>query len=124
MIRHAILSVIAHAMVLWGLTKFIPNYIEISGGVLAFVFPGMLFGILNSLLKPLIKLLSLPLIVLTGGLFSSLINIFILFLLEFSIKLVSIGEIVFDVKGGVIGYFFTSIVLAVMNEIAHWIIKK
>ena len=124
MIRGAILAVIANAMVLWGLTTLLPTYIEISGGILAFIIPGLFLGILNAIFKPLLKLLSLPLIILTAGLFSVVINAFVLFVLEYAANLFKVSDIVFDVKGGFISYAITAFVLAIMNEVSHWLLKR
>ncbi len=124
MIRHAILVVIANAMVLWGLTNFLPNYIEISGGVAPFLIAGLFLGVLSAIVKPLLKLVALPLIVLTAGLFSVIINAFILYVLEYVTNVFKFGTAVFDVKGGFIGYIITAFVLFVMNEFANWLLKR
>lgn len=42
--------------------------------VLAFLFIGLLFGIVNALIRPVVKLLALPLTILTLGLFTIIIN--------------------------------------------------
>lgn len=42
--------------------------------VLAYLFVGLLFGIVNALIRPVVKLLSLPLTILTLGLFTIIIN--------------------------------------------------
>jgi len=124
MIRHAILAVIMNALVLWGVTQLLPAYLLIEGGIIAYVIPGLFLGVLNSVFKPLLKLLSLPFIVLTAGLFSIVINAFILFVLEYSANIFKIGDMVFDVQGGFMAYAVTSFVLAFMNEISRWLIKN
>lgn len=48
--------------------------------VLAYLFIGLLFGIVNALVKPVVKLLSLPVTVLTLGLFTIVINAAMLWL--------------------------------------------
>lgn len=42
--------------------------------VLAYLFIGLLFGLVNALIRPVVKLLSLPLTILTLGLFTIIIN--------------------------------------------------
>lgn len=42
--------------------------------VLAYLFIGLIFGLVNALIRPVVKLLSLPLTILTLGLFTIIIN--------------------------------------------------
>jgi putative membrane protein len=50
------------------------------GIILAYLFIGLIFGIVNALVKPLVSLLSLPLTILTLGLFTIIINAAMLYL--------------------------------------------
>lgn len=45
-----------------------------DGGLLTFMLTGLIFSIINSILKPIIIILSLPAILLTLGLFTLIIN--------------------------------------------------
>lgn len=124
MIRHAILAIVLNSLVLYGVTVYFPNYLIITGGLLAFLIPATLFGLLNAILKPLLKLISLPLMVLSAGFFSLVINAAILYLLEFLVTIFSSFEISFNVQGGVAGYFVTAFILAILDSVVHWLIKK
>ncbi|WP_394940266.1 phage holin family protein [Psychromicrobium sp. YIM B11713] len=48
--------------------------------VLAFLFIGLIFGVVNALILPLVKLISLPVTILTLGLFTIVINALMLWL--------------------------------------------
>ena len=48
--------------------------------VLAYLFIGLIFGVVNALVKPMVKLLSLPVTILTLGLFTIVINAAMLWL--------------------------------------------
>ncbi|MCA4135669.1 phage holin family protein [Arthrobacter sp. M4] len=50
------------------------------GVVLAYLFIGLIFGIVNALVRPLVSLLSLPITILTLGLFTIIINAAMLYL--------------------------------------------
>jgi len=50
------------------------------GIILAYLFIGLIFGLVNALVKPLVSLLSLPLTILTLGLFTIVINAAMLYL--------------------------------------------
>lgn len=47
---------------------------ELSAGTLGFLFAGLIFSIVNSVLRPLVIILSLPAILLTLGLFTFIVN--------------------------------------------------
>lgn len=78
-------------------------------------------GVLNSFVRPILKLLSLPLVFLTGGLFLIVINGFILWFLSYFLRILNfydaalvfsdfssyvIGAIVFGVINFVLNLFF------------------
>jgi putative membrane protein len=64
---------------LWVAIRFIEG-IEFTGSWLGLLGVALVFGIVNAFLKPLIKLLTCPLVILTLGLFTLVINAFLLWL--------------------------------------------
>ena len=48
--------------------------------VLAYLFIGLIFGVVNALVRPIVSLLSLPITILTLGLFTIVINAAMLYL--------------------------------------------
>ena len=57
--------------------------ISYSGGMQFLVLGGLLLTIINFTVKPLLKILSLPIAVLTGGLFYVLINVLVLWFVSY-----------------------------------------
>jgi putative membrane protein len=53
---------------------------ETTGIVLAYLFIGAIFGVVNALVRPLVSFLALPLTILTLGLFTIVINAAMLYL--------------------------------------------
>ncbi len=53
---------------------------EVIGIILAYLFIGLIFGVVNAFVKPLVSLLSLPVTILTLGLFTVIINAAMLYL--------------------------------------------
>lgn len=123
MIRRLILSIIANAGALYFLT-YLFEEISLTGGIKAFVIAGLLFGFLNSLVKPILKLVSLPFVFLTAGLFIFVINSLMLWILKFSLSILAFEGIELIITGGLLTYLYASIVLAIVNTITHWLIKK
>lgn len=97
--RSLILQVIINGLALWIASWILPG-LDIStsateaavantgivqgadtiGLALAYLFIGLIFGVVNALVKPLVSLLSLPLTILTLGLFTIVINAAMLYL--------------------------------------------
>ena len=54
--------------------------IHLQSGLVSVIWLALIFGLVNAFLRPLLKLLTCPLIVLTLGLFTLLINAFLFWL--------------------------------------------
>ncbi|MFM1912450.1 MAG: hypothetical protein RIR51_288 [Bacteroidota bacterium] len=68
-------------VIIAGLISIIPNYlkgIQVDGYTTAFIV-ALVFGFLNAVIKPIIKIISLPITILTLGLFSLVINVAIVY---------------------------------------------
>jgi putative membrane protein len=53
---------------------------DVAGIVLAFLFIGLIFGLVNAFVRPIVSFLSLPITILTLGLFTIVINAAMLYL--------------------------------------------
>jgi putative membrane protein len=73
------LRLLINAAALWVATKIVPGVTHTGGG-LTLLAVALVFGILNALLRPVLALLSCPLLILTLGLFTFVINAIILML--------------------------------------------
>jgi putative membrane protein len=62
-----------NAVALWAAIAIVPG-IDYQGNWIGIVLLALIFGFLNALLRPLLKLLTCPLIVVTLGLFTLVIN--------------------------------------------------
>ena len=80
-----LLRIVVNALALWIAAWLLPG-MEITARsgpltgnptvdlVVAYLFIGFIFGVVNALIRPVVKLLSLPLTILTLGLFTVIIN--------------------------------------------------
>ncbi len=91
----------------------------VTGGIWGYIGIGFLVGILNLLVKPLVKVVSLPVIFLTLGLFLIIINALILFLTEYVLSFVHIGQITLAIDG-----VFTYIIAALIYSVFHFFVWK
>jgi putative membrane protein len=74
-----LLRLLINAAALWVATKLVSG-ITAEGDVVTFLAVALVFGLLNALVRPILKLLSCPLMLLTLGLFTFVINALILWL--------------------------------------------
>jgi len=63
-----------NAVALFVAVVLLPGRIENQGTWVEIIWLGLIFGLVNALLRPLLKLLTCPLIILTLGLFTLVIN--------------------------------------------------
>lgn len=84
--------------------------VEITAGVIGFLFAGLIFSIVNTLLKPLVVILSLPAILLTLGLFVLIVNGVMVYI---SLKLAP----------GISMSFFNSILTGMLLSLVNYIVS-
>jgi putative membrane protein len=110
-IRWAINAVGLYAAVL-----LVPG-IHLSGSWTGVLWLALIFGLLNALVRPLLKFLTCPLIILTLGLFTLIINTLMLMLTSTVGQAFGIGLIVDGFWAALLGSLVISIVSMVMSVI-------
>lgn len=75
------LQIITGILAIWLATKFVKG-VEFRGPVQILLLAGTILGLLNFFIKPLLKIITLPLRILTFGLFSLVINMGIIWLVS------------------------------------------
>lgn len=82
--------------------------------ILAYLFVGLVFGVVNALVKPIVKLLSLPVTILTLGLFTIVINAAMLWLTAWVSTFTPVQFTIDD-------FFWTAILAAVIISVVSMI---
>ena len=90
-----LLRLIATAVALWVAVLIVPG-ITYAGGALGLLGVALVFGLVNAFVRPVLKLLTCPLVVLTLGLFVFVLNGLMLWLTSELALALGIG---FDVDG-------------------------
>jgi putative membrane protein len=88
---------------------------DIIGIILAYLFIGLIFGVVNALVKPLVSLLSLPITILTLGLFTIVINAAMLYLTSW---LSSYTPVHFTIDSFFWTGVFAAIIITVISVVA------
>ncbi len=117
MLNKIIVGVVLNGLALYLVTKFTPD-ISYTGGVAFFVLSGLIIGGLNTFVKPLMKLLSFPVIVLTVGLFSFVINAIIFWLTVQAVNAISIADISVTVTDP-LTYLWGALIFGIVNWVLH-----
>lgn len=123
MLHKIVVGIVLNGLALYLVTKFLPGSIEYTGGIWFFVVGGTVIGVLNIFVKPLMKILSFPLVLMTVGLFTLVINAVIFWL---TIKLVNVIGIL-DVTATISSawtYLWGAIVFGLVNWGLHLIIHN
>ncbi|MCK5472076.1 phage holin family protein [Candidatus Gracilibacteria bacterium] len=137
MIRRAILSIIANSVGLYLVDYFLVDLCFVSETATScpakpevslpiFVIAGIVLGILNTFVKPFLKLISLPITFLTAGLFMFVVNGFVFGLLVWLVNTLDLETLRIFVFGENIWltYLYAAVILGLFNIATHWLVRK
>lgn len=93
--RAIIRNIVFHSAALFALTQFLSG-VKVTGGFVSFLFGGAVLSVMLIVVKPILNLISLPLNILTLGLFSFFSNIIILLLLTMFVPQIKIEPFTFQ----------------------------
>ncbi len=122
-----LLAIIINGLAVWAVSALFPTKFDILSDPtwLGFVLVGLIVGFVNAFIKPLLKVFSLPLIILTFGLFLVVINALVLWLVTFLFDTVlAFTNVQVLVTGGFLSYVILGITLGIINTLLHWVFKK
>jgi putative membrane protein len=105
-----LLSIVANAVALI-VTAYVVPGIAFTGSVVQLLVAGAIFGLLNLIVRPIALLLSVPLLVLTLGLFYFVLNGILLWLFSAFMP----GYHVAGLWAGILG----SLVIMIVNWVVH-----
>ena len=110
-----LLSLVGTAAALWVAVWLVPGF-EFDGTWWQFLIVAVILGVANVIVKPILKLFSLPLILLTLGLFLIIVNALILQLV------VWLSGDVLDLGLTSTGFFWATFWASIVVSIAGWLI--
>lgn len=122
MLKKILLGIVLNGLALYLVTELLTD-IQYTGGFLFFVVAGSIIGVLNVFVKPLMKLLSLPLVILTAGLFSFVINVIIFWLTVKLVNAIHISDVTVAVNG-FWAYIFAALCFGLINWVLHILIRN
>ncbi len=111
-----ILRIVINAVSILIATLLIPGFI-FSGSILNLIVVGIVFGLVNAVIRPVVKILSLPITFLTLGLFTLAINTLMLLL---TVRLLDSLSIEGGTTELLLTAFMSAIIISTVSTIMSW----
>lgn len=115
MLRNFLLSWIIVALA-FAVTAWLLDGVSVHGGVAGYLWISLLFGIINVFLGTILRLISLPFIILTLGLILVLINAVVLAVTDALTSDLTISSFFWDA-------IWAAIVLSIATVVVGWIVR-
>ena len=109
-----LLQLVINAAALWVAIQLVPG-IDHTGSWWSLMFTALVFGVLNASVRPLLKLLSLPILILTLGLFIFVINALMLLMTGWVSGMLGLGFHVDGFWAAFLGGLIISIVSLMLS---------
>mgnify|MGYP001600806356 CR=1 FL=1 len=87
-----LIRILGNSLALYAATYLVPGFV-VNGGVREYLLAGVLLGILNFAIKPVLKIISMPLIILTLGLWTIVINALMLWAVDYVFDFVAVRDL-------------------------------
>jgi len=87
-----IVRILGNSLAIYAATYLVPGFI-INGGIKEYLLAGVLLGILNFAIRPILKVISMPLIILTLGLWTIVINALMLWTVDYAFDFVVVQDL-------------------------------
>lgn len=121
-IKRLVIGILLNGLALYALTQFVSG-VNYTGGVKVFIIGGLIIGLLNSIVKPILKLLTIPFIFLTLGLFLVVINGAMLWLMSYILEVAKFRDVTLNFSS--IGTLLISaVVFGLINWVEHLFFKN
>ena len=113
-----LIRLLVNAAALWVATQLVPG-VSYDGGALPLLGVALVFGVINAFLRPLAKILTFPLIIVTLGIFALVINGLMLWLTSSLSSALGLG---FHVSG-FWAAFWGGLVVSLVSTILSLVIR-
>jgi putative membrane protein len=114
-----LIRLLVNAAALWVATRLVPG-VSFDGGALPFLGVALVFGVINAFIRPVMKVLTFPLIIVTLGIFALVVNGLMLWLTSSLSASLGLG---FHVTG-FWAAFFGGLVVSIVSTILSLLIRE
>jgi putative membrane protein len=128
-LRQIIAHIVANGVALYFVGVVVRGILKdsdfiINGGWKGYLIAAILFGFLNGIIKPILKLVSLPFVFITAGLFVFIINMFLVWFGKYALDILQFEGVSIVVVGGILTYIVAGFLIALFNMVIGWLLKK
>ncbi len=120
--KNFLIKVVINGVALW-VAALVVSGVNLAEGsatwskkLLTIVLVALLFGLVNAVIKPIVKLFSFPFIVLTLGLFTFVVNAFMLQITEWISKPLGLSFSIDE-------FFWDAVLAAVVITLVSWVLS-
>ena len=124
MIRGVILRWGVNAVAIWVAFRFVPGVTPVELSVEAVIVNALIFGLVNAFIRPLMKFMSCPLIILTLGLGTLLINTLMFVLTGYIGRFIGYGFLVDGFAAALKGALVVSLVSVPISFLLRNVLKR
>lgn len=104
-----------NAVALYAAIALVPGLQLENDNWLSYIWLALIFGLVNAILRPLLKLLTCPLIVLTLGLFTLIINTILFYITDWLGSFFGVGILINNFWAAFFGALIVSVVSIVLT---------
>lgn len=122
MLTKILLSIAFNGVILY-ITQFLLQDLSVVGGLKTYIYFGLIFGIANGIIKPILKLLTIPIKYASLGLSLILINILMFIIADLTLEEIFGNTYDLVLQKNLATYLKTGIVVGAFNWIKNIIIK-
>jgi putative membrane protein len=124
MVKSLIAHLLANGIALYFVGLILVGKFEITGSWKGYLICSIIFGLLNGLVKPILKLLSLPFVLVSAGLFIFVINSFLVWFAQYALDVLKFDGVAIIITGGFLSYLLVGFLMSLFNMVIHWLLKK
>jgi putative membrane protein len=121
-VKNILIRVVVNGLALWLAALVVPG-VNLANGdsswankLLTVLFVALVFGVINAFIKPIVKLFSIPFIVLTLGLFTFIVNAFMLQITEWICDWLNLDFTIDE-------FFWDAVLAAVVITFVSWVLN-
>lgn len=123
LLRRVLAHILANAIALYFVSVILDGKFVITGEWKGYLIAALIFGLLNAIVKPILKVLSLPFVVISAGLFLFIINMFLVWFAKYTLDVLKFEGVAITITG-ISTYLIAGFLIALLNMIIGWLLKK
>ena len=124
MIKRFLLHILANAAALFIVVQLLGGDFLITGGWKGYVIAALIFGILNGFVKPILKVIALPFVFITAGLFTLVINMFLVWFAKYALDILQFEGVAIQIANSLFTYLYVGVIMAIVNMVIQWLVKN